>query len=218
MRAAHSFKGAARIVNLQTAVRVAHAMEDCFALAQQGKLALRQPEIDLLFRGIDLLGQISKHTEASIARWDADHANELREFLDALASLTPARQTPAPADGQPAALAESASPSRPDRAQGRGGLLPPGSDGSGKPGGILQQVERPAPARNAGTGGAADGREPQSPAGTGGRVAGRITLAAPVCRLAPAPQTPPDGAVGQAGRPAQPAERRAPVRARGTSV
>ena len=44
MRAAHSFKGAARIVNLQSAVRVAHAMEDCFALAQQGKLELRQPE------------------------------------------------------------------------------------------------------------------------------------------------------------------------------
>ena len=55
MRAAHSLKGAARIVNLPAAVRVAHAMEDCFALAQQGKLALSQPEIDLLFRGVDLL-------------------------------------------------------------------------------------------------------------------------------------------------------------------
>ena len=64
MRAAHSLKGAARIVNLQTAVRVAHAMEDCFALAQQGKLELRQRETDSLFHGIDLLGQISKHTEA----------------------------------------------------------------------------------------------------------------------------------------------------------
>src|SRR5690606_29063154 len=29
MRAAHSLKGAARIVGLDTAVRVAHAMEDC---------------------------------------------------------------------------------------------------------------------------------------------------------------------------------------------
>ncbi len=37
--------------------------------------------IDLLLRGIDLLGQISKHTETSIARWDADHADELRQFL-----------------------------------------------------------------------------------------------------------------------------------------
>lgn len=103
MRAAHSLKGAARIVNLETAVRVAHAMEDCFALAQQGKLELHQPETDLLFRGIDLLGQISKHTEQSIARWEADHAEELREFFDTLASLTLARETPTPAFPEPAA-------------------------------------------------------------------------------------------------------------------
>ena len=30
MRAAHSLKGAARIVGLDAAVRVAHVMEDCF--------------------------------------------------------------------------------------------------------------------------------------------------------------------------------------------
>ena len=32
MRAAHSLKGAARIVGLDAIVRVAHAMEDCFVL------------------------------------------------------------------------------------------------------------------------------------------------------------------------------------------
>jgi two-component system sensor histidine kinase and response regulator WspE len=112
MRAAHSFKGAARIVDLQSAVRVAHAMEDCFVLAQQGKLELRQPDIDLLFRGIDLLGQISKQTETSIARWDADHAPELRQFLDSLASLTSAREAPAPADGHAATLEEPSAPGR----------------------------------------------------------------------------------------------------------
>ena len=73
MRAAHSLKGAARIVNLQPAVRVAHAMEDCFALAQNGILALRQPEIDLLFRGVDSLLQLSKHPEADTTRWDTGH-------------------------------------------------------------------------------------------------------------------------------------------------
>jgi two-component system sensor histidine kinase and response regulator WspE len=118
MRAAHSFKGAARIVNLQTAVRVAHAMEDCFALAQQGKLALREPEIDLLFRGIDLLAQISKHTEASIARWNSDHADELGEFLKALVGLAPVRQAPGPTNTELTALAGSAFPSAPDQAQG----------------------------------------------------------------------------------------------------
>ena len=40
MRAAHSLKGAARIVGLDAAVRVAHAMEDCFVAAQKGKLVL----------------------------------------------------------------------------------------------------------------------------------------------------------------------------------
>jgi two-component system, chemotaxis family, sensor histidine kinase and response regulator WspE len=110
MRAAHSFKGAARIVNFQSAERVAHAMEDCFALAQQDKLELRQPEIDLLLRGIDLLGQISKNSEAAIARWDADHAEELRRFLEALASLTTACEPPGPADGQTTALVETPSP------------------------------------------------------------------------------------------------------------
>ena len=113
MRAAHSFKGAARIVNFQSAERVAHAMEDCFALAQQDKLELRQPEIDLLLRGIDLLGQNSKNSEASIARWDADHAEELRQFLDALASLTSACETPTRADGQAAALDATPALSRP---------------------------------------------------------------------------------------------------------
>ena len=37
MRAAHSLKGAARIVGLGVGVRVAHAMEDCFVAAQVGQ-------------------------------------------------------------------------------------------------------------------------------------------------------------------------------------
>jgi len=87
MRAAHSLKGAARIVDLAAIVRVAHALEDCFALAQQGKLTLRQPEIDCLFRGVDLLLQISKQTGADIARWEANHASEIGEVLTSLAHL-----------------------------------------------------------------------------------------------------------------------------------
>jgi two-component system, chemotaxis family, sensor histidine kinase and response regulator WspE len=110
MRAAHSLKGAARIVNLQAAVRVAHVMEDCFVLAQHGKLALRQPEIDLLFRGVDLLLHISKYTEANIARWETDHAEEIRVFLNSLAHLTPAAKTPALAANQAATHTEAVPP------------------------------------------------------------------------------------------------------------
>ena len=42
MRAAHSLKGAARMVGLDVGVRVAHAIEDCFVAAQEGRLKLRQ--------------------------------------------------------------------------------------------------------------------------------------------------------------------------------
>ncbi|MBN3806952.1 hybrid sensor histidine kinase/response regulator, partial [Paraburkholderia sp. Ac-20336] len=37
MRAAHSLKGAARIVGVQAGVELAHAMEDCFVAAQEGR-------------------------------------------------------------------------------------------------------------------------------------------------------------------------------------
>jgi two-component system sensor histidine kinase and response regulator WspE len=83
MRAAHSLKGAARIVNLQPIIRLAHAMEDCFVAAQRGKLQLRQSETDLLLRGVDLLQQISKGAETSSTNWET----ELRDFLSCLAAL-----------------------------------------------------------------------------------------------------------------------------------
>ena len=38
MRAAHSLKGAARIVGHESAVQVAHELEECFVGAQEGRL------------------------------------------------------------------------------------------------------------------------------------------------------------------------------------
>jgi two-component system sensor histidine kinase and response regulator WspE len=87
MRAAHSLKGAARIVNLQAAVRVAHALEDCFVAAQQGKIILRQPQVDVLFQGVDLLAQLAKGTEATIARWEEERIKEIEAFLGSVAKV-----------------------------------------------------------------------------------------------------------------------------------
>ncbi|MEX0293162.1 hybrid sensor histidine kinase/response regulator [Pseudomonas putida] len=55
MRAAHSLKGAARIVGIDAGVSVAHVMEDCLVAAQEGRLLLRAEHIDALLRGTDLL-------------------------------------------------------------------------------------------------------------------------------------------------------------------
>ena len=59
MRAAHSLKGAARIVDIDAAVSLAHAMEDFFVGAQEGRVALDQGSIDLLLRGVDLMRNIA---------------------------------------------------------------------------------------------------------------------------------------------------------------
>lgn len=60
MRAAHSVKGAARIVQVDAAVEIAYVMEDCFVAAQQGKVTLGSPEIDTLLRGVDQLLAITQ--------------------------------------------------------------------------------------------------------------------------------------------------------------
>ena len=59
MRAAHSLKGAARIVDLPAGVSVAHAMEDCFVAAQEGRIVLHHPQIDRLLASPDLLTRIA---------------------------------------------------------------------------------------------------------------------------------------------------------------
>jgi two-component system sensor histidine kinase and response regulator WspE len=87
MRAAHSLKGAARIVNIQLVVRVAHAMEDCFVAAQQGKLQLGQPEIDVLLRGVDLLLNLAKRADASTSSPSPHEDAEVNQFLNSLANV-----------------------------------------------------------------------------------------------------------------------------------
>ncbi|MBT2338859.1 MULTISPECIES: hybrid sensor histidine kinase/response regulator [Pseudomonas] len=59
MRAAHSLKGAARIVGVDAGVSVAHVMEDCLVSAQERRLVLSAEHIDALLQGTDLLTRIA---------------------------------------------------------------------------------------------------------------------------------------------------------------
>ena len=59
MRAAHSLKGAARIVGVEAGVSVSHVMEDCLVSAQEGRLYLQPEHIDALLQGTDLLMRIA---------------------------------------------------------------------------------------------------------------------------------------------------------------
>jgi chemotaxis protein histidine kinase CheA len=58
MRAAHSIKGAARIVGIEAAVRVAHVLEDCFTAAKDQRITLSSEAVDDLLQGVDALQRI----------------------------------------------------------------------------------------------------------------------------------------------------------------
>jgi two-component system sensor histidine kinase and response regulator WspE len=59
MRAAHSLKGAARIVGHEQMVRVAHELEECFVAAQAGTIRLTAGRVDMLLLGVDALTSLA---------------------------------------------------------------------------------------------------------------------------------------------------------------
>ena len=77
MRAAHSLKGAARIVGLNAGVEVAHALEDCFVAAQAGTIVLGQAQIDRLLEGVELLLRIAKTEDDDVDSWDGARRGEI---------------------------------------------------------------------------------------------------------------------------------------------
>ncbi|MDF9777108.1 hybrid sensor histidine kinase/response regulator [Pseudomonas baetica] len=115
MRAAHSLKGAARIVGVDAGVSVAHVMEDCLVSAQEGRLLLRPEHIDALLQGTDLLMRIATpNSMPGTADIDAYVALMARLLDPAAAVVAPAApvmaelqlEAPAPRVEMPASVVE----------------------------------------------------------------------------------------------------------------
>ena len=117
MRAAHSIKGAARIVGLDAAVQVAHALEDCFVAAQKRTLLLGAEAVDALLRGVDLLGRIALTPEDQVGIWKAGNAPEIEQTLALVHEITVGK-TPAPVEASPAAPVATPSAPAPPAAEG----------------------------------------------------------------------------------------------------
>jgi two-component system, chemotaxis family, sensor histidine kinase and response regulator WspE len=105
MRAAHSLKGAARIVGVPQGVEIAGCMEDCFVAAQHGERVLGAAHIDALLAGVDLLVRVGD-PQGAIAV-SQDEIDRFAAGLDAAGHASPdvpdgagagvARREPAPA-------------------------------------------------------------------------------------------------------------------------
>jgi two-component system sensor histidine kinase and response regulator WspE len=118
MRAAHSLKGAARIVGLDSAVRLAHAMEDMLSAAQRGEQQLTGADFDLLLRGTDVFSGLAACEPAGIPAALAQASGRIEELAKQFAQ-PPRPASPAappsvpPSVSAPAAPAATATPAAP---------------------------------------------------------------------------------------------------------
>ena len=87
MRAAHSIKGAARIVGLDAAVKVAHALEDFLVAAQAGTAALDSAKVDVLLKGVDLLKKISASADPATFALPESETQEAQCMAAAIGAL-----------------------------------------------------------------------------------------------------------------------------------
>lgn len=97
MRAAHSIKGAARMVGFDVVVELAHAMEDCFVAAQNGDIKIEESHIDVLLKTIDTISDLSTGNTASI---NDEVINSLKHSIRNIAtgSYTSSQTTSPPAE------------------------------------------------------------------------------------------------------------------------
>ncbi len=110
MRAAHSIKGGARIVELDPAVKLAHTMEDAFVAVQKAEATLDGDAIDLLLKGVDMLNRISDAAGDGLDDWLAGHSSEIDDLVAAIGAIPSGAGVIKPAP-QPPQEPEPAAPS-----------------------------------------------------------------------------------------------------------
>ncbi|AOJ98131.1 hybrid sensor histidine kinase/response regulator [Burkholderia vietnamiensis] len=106
MRAAHSLKGAARIVGVPPGVDIAGRMEECFVAAQAGAIALSAAHVDVLLAGVDLLLRVADPDAPPVS------ATEIDAFALALTSADAAQAVPVAPASAPVSAPTSAAPQR----------------------------------------------------------------------------------------------------------
>jgi two-component system sensor histidine kinase and response regulator WspE len=87
MRAAHSLKGAARIVGLDAIVNLTHVVEDRFVAAQQGR-SLDAAEVDRMLTATDWLARLQAVPESETAAWFGTNAPAIEAFAATFAEET----------------------------------------------------------------------------------------------------------------------------------
>jgi two-component system sensor histidine kinase and response regulator WspE len=96
MRAAHSIKGAARLVGLDAVVILAHAMEDVLSAAQHGTHRLSSDHIDMLLKGNDVFVRMAAVDVTAIPQWLETESESLKTLGSAIVAIMTGEPVAAP--------------------------------------------------------------------------------------------------------------------------
>ncbi len=88
MRAAHSIKGAARIVGLDIAVGLAHNMEEILEKAMNGELILESDSIDVLLKSNDIFKKLVGMSPELVPPWFMDQEEEIELICKDLSKIS----------------------------------------------------------------------------------------------------------------------------------
>jgi two-component system sensor histidine kinase and response regulator WspE len=119
MRAAHSLKGAARIIGMNALVGVSDALERYFEAIMKHELVPAAEDAAVLQRGVSILERAGSSDEASFTNWASGAAAEIDSTvtdINALRTTRPAaaeRQARKPAAGKKPAASEPAASEKP---------------------------------------------------------------------------------------------------------
>ena len=151
MRAAHSLKGAARIIGVDLAVRVAHAMEDCLVAVQKGEEVLVPARVDQLLQGTDLLTRLGQISEADLPAFNSEHESAVEALVESLrkpaAGSGPAETASPKRDEPPPPTVEPPSSGEPSKVVPTAGATPPtkASNSSSAPPPSIRPTPTPPP-------------------------------------------------------------------------
>ncbi len=96
MRAAHSIKGAARMIGIDAVVKLAHAMEDVFVAAQKRSISLQKNTVDQLLFCVDVLKSIEDTPAEQLHQWTHGNAQTINQYLQALRLIQSGKQVATP--------------------------------------------------------------------------------------------------------------------------
>ncbi|HVW08435.1 MAG TPA: Hpt domain-containing protein, partial [Bryobacteraceae bacterium] len=113
MRAAHSLKGAARIIGREPAVQLSHALEDCMAGFRGTRCGLSPPLINTLLRTVDMLNLIAQVSDEDFDTWRQEQQSAMQALMEEL-SLRATNTPGEPAPGESIPAVEPEPPAGPD--------------------------------------------------------------------------------------------------------